>query len=614
MARSLVAFLVMAAVSTSGRIAAVDDADATAILARAMKALGGEDRLGKIEAATWKARGKTTFRDDEARDFNGLTTFQGLDRFRSEIEVEFRDKTTLKLLAVLNGDRAWHSVGELTLFPNDAVARLKRRAYLTVVPVTLAPLKGPGFKVAAAGEEHVGGRPAAVLKVTGPDGRDLTLSFDKESGLPVKAVGKVFTLDGREITQETTYGDYKDFGGIKVATRLGVKSDGKPGGTWEIAEFQVLDKVDPLAFSVPKEAEREASTVPGPESDKLLPATTGHVLFAFGADQPDGLPVGDIVAVQLPTLKATIVRPTTPENPVDSPTIHALSGPDAEGRIAYIEDHFFVADEKNRRHSLKTIRLDGTRDTELFTRPGDAMWAHKGEIGDELALSPVGGRVAFRSGLVNVQMPLALVNLGTVEIWDVEKKARTGTSLKVLEGLAWFPDGKRLAYVKFVDPKVAAARGRPTDSFVESFRGWDQVPVVFIRDVDAETESFLHVGWHPVVSLDGRSVLVADKEYAWRRVDAATGKSIDATWPGQWMPIASPTESIVLSLCLPTKGMKIRFTEHNSPLVGPKEMLSLKLARVNTNEFQTVVPDIDPRTRVSFGQVRQKGTSGTGRR
>jgi hypothetical protein len=90
------------------------------------------------------------------------------------------------------------------------------------------------------------------------------------------------------------------------------------------------------------------------------------------------------------------------------PTIHALSGPDAEGRIAYIEDHFFVADEKNRRHLLKTIRLDGTHATELFSRPGDAMWAKSpghGEIGDDLALSPVGGRVAFLSGLVNTQMP-----------------------------------------------------------------------------------------------------------------------------------------------------------------------------------------------------------------
>ena len=192
--------------------------------------------------------------------------------------------------------------------------------------------------------------------------------------------------------------------------------------------------------------------------------------------------------------------------------------------------------------------------------------------------------MAFLSGLAHVQMPSAYLQRGTVEIWDVEKKTRTKASFKALEGLAWFPDGKRLAYVKLIDPKAAAAPADPpTDSFGKSFKGWDKVPAVFIRDVDAETESFLHVGWHPVVSFDGQSVLVSDMENAWKRVDVATGKSIAATWPGVWTPIAMPTRDVVLSLCLPTKGAKVRFTEHNSPLVGPKEMLSLKLARVNAD-------------------------------
>lgn len=61
----------------------------------------------------------------------------------------------------------------------------------------------------------------------------------------------------------------------------------------------------------------------------------------------------------------------------------------------------------------------------------------------------------------------------------------------------------------------------------------------------------------------------------------------------------------IVSLCLPTKGAKVRFTQRNSALAGPKEMLSLKLARLNANEFQTVVPHIDPRTRMSFGPVRR---------
>jgi len=166
------------------------------------------------------------------------------------------------------------------------------------------------------------------------------------------------------------------------------------------------------------------------------------------------------------------------------------------------------------------------------------------------------------------------------------------------------------AYVKFVDRKVATASVLQSGSFGKTFQEWDKLPAVFVRDVDAETESFLDIGLHPVVSVDGQSVLVSNHENAWRCVDLSTGRSIAATWPGLWTPIASLTKDVVLSLCLPTRGVKVPFMEHNSSLIGFKEMLSLKLtslklARVNAHEFQTIVPYIDPLALVSFGQVRK---------
>lgn len=126
--------------------------------------------------------------------------------------------------------------------------------YLYAIPVTLVALKGKGFKCETAGEEKVGDKPAAVLKVTGPDGKDFKLSFDKETGLPVKLVANnMLGFGGNDdYTLEMTFGNYKEFDGVKKATKLEWKRDGEAFQKWEITEFKVLEKVEADAFTEPK--------------------------------------------------------------------------------------------------------------------------------------------------------------------------------------------------------------------------------------------------------------------------------------------------------------------------------------------------------------------------
>ena len=156
-------------------------------------------------------------------------------------------------MIVLDGDQGWRKFGDnSSTIEGDGVANEKRNIYLSVIPITLVSLKTNGFKFEAAGEEKVGDKPAVILKVTGPDGKDFTLSFDKESGLPVKQVAKVVGFQGQEYTLESTFTDYKDFGGIKKATKIQTKRDGEKFQDMEVTEFKVLDKVDPDAFAEPK--------------------------------------------------------------------------------------------------------------------------------------------------------------------------------------------------------------------------------------------------------------------------------------------------------------------------------------------------------------------------
>lgn len=57
---------------------------------------------------------------------------------------------------------------------------------------------------------------------------------------------------GDEFTQETTFSDYQDMGGIKKATKIQSKRDGEKFIDQQITEFKVLDQVDTKTFAEPQ--------------------------------------------------------------------------------------------------------------------------------------------------------------------------------------------------------------------------------------------------------------------------------------------------------------------------------------------------------------------------
>jgi hypothetical protein len=248
MTRLIGAALALALVAGPARAA---DEGANAVLDKAIKALGGADKLAKVKAADWKTKGTISIMGGD-NPFTTHVTVQGLDHFRQEFEGDFGGNK-ISGATVVAGGKGWRKFGDNVMeLDKDALANEKRAVYLNVAPITILPLKGKGFKVEAAGEEKVADKPAAVLKVTGPDGKDFKLYFDKGSGLPVKMVAKVAGFMGEEYTQETTYGDYKEMGGIKKATKIDAKRDGEKFIDATITEFRALDKVDPKTFEEPK--------------------------------------------------------------------------------------------------------------------------------------------------------------------------------------------------------------------------------------------------------------------------------------------------------------------------------------------------------------------------
>jgi hypothetical protein len=252
MKRMISAFVI--AVFISGMVSAAgadDKKDPNAVLDKAIKALGGEQKLSSVKAFMSKAKGKVYIQGNES-EFTNQATAQGLTHYRGEFEGEFGGNK-IHGVTVLNGDKGWRKFGDMGgALEGDQLAGEKRNVYLQIIPITILPLKAKEFKVEALPEEKVGDKPAVGIKVTGPEGKDFQLFFDKESGLPVKEVAKVMGFGGEETTQETIYQDYKDFGGIKRPSKVTVKRDGEKFLEQEVTEFKVLDKLDPKTFDEPQ--------------------------------------------------------------------------------------------------------------------------------------------------------------------------------------------------------------------------------------------------------------------------------------------------------------------------------------------------------------------------
>jgi hypothetical protein len=229
-----------------------DDTAVNAILDKAIKALGGQAKLSKLQAYSTKSKGTITFGGSET-ELIAESTVAGLDRFRQEFELESQGNQ-FKGVLVLNGDKGWRKrMGDNTAELDEAaVANEQRSVYLQVIPGTILPLKTKAFKVETADDETVAGNPAVVLKVTGPEGKTFTLAFDKDSGLPVRLRARVVGFQGADVTQETTYSNFSDFDGIKRPTRIETTRNGEPFGDLEVIEFKAIEKVDPKTFDRPE--------------------------------------------------------------------------------------------------------------------------------------------------------------------------------------------------------------------------------------------------------------------------------------------------------------------------------------------------------------------------
>ena len=244
------ALVVAAVLLGMARRAAAED-DPRAVIEKAVRAHGGAEKISQLKAVRMKVRG-TLYLGKEGVPFVGETAAQLPDKLKNTLGFELEGKKQ-DVRQVVNGDKATVTInGEPLALKEQHVAELKEVLYGERVNTLVPLLRDKGYELDAAGEGKLDGRPTVGVKVSSRGHRDVTLHFDKETGLLVKAERRALDFGTlKEISQEERYADFKEVDGLRRPLKVTVLRDGKKYMEGEVVQLQYFDKLDDGEFGQP---------------------------------------------------------------------------------------------------------------------------------------------------------------------------------------------------------------------------------------------------------------------------------------------------------------------------------------------------------------------------
>lgn len=226
------------------------DDDAKAIVAKAVKAHGGEEALAKYQAGQAKNKGKISIPGVGDAEFTQQTAFMMPGKFRESMELSIGGQTiTIETRA--NGEKISITANGNDVPMTDAIkATFKDVGHVMKVARLHALLKEKGFELSTAGESKVEDKPVLGVRVAMKDQKDVTLYFDKTTNLLTKIEFRTTDpMTGNEMTEERIVQEYqKSPEGLPAPKKLLIKRDGKDYLSAEVLEMKFLEKLDDAEF------------------------------------------------------------------------------------------------------------------------------------------------------------------------------------------------------------------------------------------------------------------------------------------------------------------------------------------------------------------------------
>ena len=182
------------------------------LIERAVKALGGAELVGQPMAVRMKIKGSMHFSAgaDQAIKVHG-EVFESGPRSRVNFEIDLIGAKG-RAIVVINGDKSWRDFdGQAQDFSREEIESLHISRHVDRVTGLAALRSDKGFTFAPLPDVKVEGRPARGIKASYKGEPDVSLYFDKETGLLTKyAYRAKKSGDVKEALHETVLSDYRE--------------------------------------------------------------------------------------------------------------------------------------------------------------------------------------------------------------------------------------------------------------------------------------------------------------------------------------------------------------------------------------------------------------------
>jgi hypothetical protein len=232
--------------------ALASDEAARGVVEKAIRAQGGADKVAKLRAMRIKVEGTMSLVPGQAATPFALEDWwQMPDQYKTTSRFELAGKKVSQAQAI-DGEAGWMQLDGVTQdMPKEAIAEMREQKYAEDLD-RLGFLADKGIDLTALGESKVGGRAAVGVLVKSKGHRDVTLWFDKESGLLVKREHRVLDSGtGKEVAQEVVFSDYRETDGVKHYRALTAYRDGQKVIEAKVREVEFFDKLDKKVFAKP---------------------------------------------------------------------------------------------------------------------------------------------------------------------------------------------------------------------------------------------------------------------------------------------------------------------------------------------------------------------------